>query len=165
MAKSFISTCGRLTAVALLAVSAAGMAKGELKLTNAAFQEIEVEAPNGDIQTRRVPVAKVFPGSEVLYVVTYENMGEKPASKVTITNPVPSVMEYVGQSASTQQADVTFSVDGGVSYASLDALTVTGEDGNRRPATSLDVTNVRWQLIAPILPGNAGSVEYRARLK
>ena len=160
-----VSTLSRACLVLSLSFSAASFAKGELKLSNSVFHEVDVSAVNGDVQTQRVPVAKVFPGTEVVYVVTYENLGDKPAVQVTITNPVPSAMSYVAGSAAGENAEVSVSVDGGELYSDLSALAVQSDNGELRPAVAGDVTNVRWQISVPVLPGTVGTVEYRARLK
>ena len=165
MSKLSITRAIRMAAIALAAVSTASFAQGRLELNNAAFQEVEVENVSGEMELVRQPVSKVVPGTEVIYVVTYRNVGDEAASNVVVTNPIPSVMEYVGMSASGRNTNASFSADGGGNYLAFNQLTVTDAEGRSRPASAADITNVRFQLRSPVQPGSTGTVEYRARLK
>lgn len=138
-------------------------AAGGVQLSNQVFQEIEVVGPDGKIVHRTIPAAMVVPGTEVFYVVTYRNTGDKPADSVAITNPVPADLEFVSVVGPAPQNQV--SVDGGRQYGALTSLSVTGADGKPRAAQTADVTHVRWMLNTALLPGSSGSVSFRARLK
>ncbi|MBF8291775.1 MAG: hypothetical protein HW392_602 [Steroidobacteraceae bacterium] len=141
----------------------AAHAAGGLQLRNEVFQEIEVIGADGKPEHKTVPAATIVPGSEVFYVISYRNMGDKPADSVAITNPVPAELEYVsvlGPGPANQ-----ISVDGGKQYGALSSLSVTGADGKSRPAEAADVTHVRWMLNAALAPGDGGSVSFKARLK
>ena len=151
-----------LAASALLCFGAAHAAGG-LQLSNQVFQEIEVVGADGKPEHQTVPAAMVVPGTEVFYVITYRNTGDKPADKVAITNPVPAELEYVSVLGPAPANQV--SVDGGKQYGALASLSVTGADGKPRPAEAADVTHVRWMLNAALPPGGGGSVSFKARLK
>jgi len=140
-------------------------AAGALQLSNEVFQEIEIKAPDGKIERKTVPAARVVPGTEVVYVITYRNDGDKPAEKVTVTNPVPKELEYVTAASIAGESAPDVSVDGGKNYGALSRLTVTSADGKSRPATSADVTHVRWALKSIVKPGDEGKVSFRAKLK
>ena len=58
------------------------------------FQEVDVKAADGTMHNERVPAAKVVPGTEVIYVITYRNAGKQPATEVVITNPIPAELAY-----------------------------------------------------------------------
>ncbi|MFZ5757617.1 MAG: hypothetical protein ACOY3X_11975 [Pseudomonadota bacterium] len=147
----------------LLAVIAnpALAAGGTVTLDVKSFQEIEVKDKNGKTTRQQVPVKKVVPGDEVIYVISYRNNGTQPADKVVITNPVPEpVMFRPGTSSAKGAVDVV-SVDSGKSYGKLETLKIVAADGTTRAATGADVTHVQWQLASSVAPGASGSVSYR----
>jgi len=140
-------------------------AADSLQLTNEVFQEIEVKAADGKVEKKMVPAAKVVPGTEVLYVITYKNVGDKPADQVAITNPVPKELEYIIEPKTQTETAPELSVDGGKSYGELSRLKVTGSDGKIRAAQASDVTHLRWRLRSAVKPGEKGTVSFHARLK
>ena len=147
---------------AVLLCASVVQAAGQLEIDNDVFQEVEVQAPDGRIERRQVPVSRVIPGNEVIYVISYRNVGDAPVENVAITNPVPAELTYVDVDGPV--AVTAVSVDQGVEYGALADLTVPGPDGEPRPATAADVTHLRWLL--PQLPAGAeGAVSFRARVK
>ncbi len=88
----------RLTLVLLplmiLALASPAMAlaqdKGTIELKSIAEVEIEDFNAEGQKVVKRVPAAKVVPGSEVIYTNLYTNVGSEAAAKVVITNPIPA---------------------------------------------------------------------------
>ena len=154
-----------VAACLLLAVAPAVAAQDTLELRNAVFQDVEVKAADGTMRKERVPAAKVVPGSEVIYVITYQNVGKQPATDVVITNPIPSELAYRPEPQPGPTAAPEVSVDAGKSWGALAKLVVTGDDGKPRPAQGSDVTHVRWKLRTPVKAGEQGSVSYRAVLE
>jgi uncharacterized repeat protein (TIGR01451 family) len=154
-----------VAACLLLAVAPAIAAQDTLELRNAVFQDVEVKADDGTTHKERVPAAKVVPGTEVIYVITYHNVGKQPASDVVITNPIPSELAYRPEPEPGPSSAPEVSVDAGKSWGALAKLVVTGDDGKPRPAQGGDVTHVRWKLRAPVKAGEQGSVSYRAVLE
>jgi len=74
-------------------------------------------------------------------------------------------MRYVADSAVGAGAQVSYSIDGGRSFARPEELFVTGADAERRPATADDYTHIRWQL-KHILKGNSVAfARFRAVVK
>lgn len=147
----------------LLAVAPAVAAQDTLELRNAVFQELDVKAADGTTHRERVPAAKVVPGTEVIYEITYRNNGKQSATDVVITNPIPKELAYRPESDAGAAPEV--SVDAGKSWGALASLSVKGADGKPRPAQGSDVTHVRWKLRAPLKPGEQGTVGYRAVLQ
>ena len=154
-----------VAACLLLAVAPAVAAQDTLELRNAVFQDVEVKADDGTTHKERVPAAKVVPGTEVIYVITYHNVGKQPASDVVITNPIPTELAYRPEPEPGPSTAPEVSVDAGKSWGALAKLVVTGDDGKPRPAQGGDVTHVRWKLRAPVKAGEQGSVSYRAVLE
>jgi len=152
-----------LLAVILACSFSSARAASELRLTNAVFQEIEVKGDDGKIERKTIPAARVVPGTEVFYVISYQNAGDKAAEKIAITNPVPKELEYIAAIGPSIAEEV--SVDAGKNYGALTNLSVALPDGNTRPAKASDVTHVRWKLASALKPGDEGKVSFRARLK
>ena len=149
----------------LLAVAPAAAAQDSLELSNAVYQEIDVKTADGTMRKERVPAAKVVPGTEVIYVITYHNAGKQPAGDVVITNPIPAELAYRPEAGPGPSVAPEVSVDAGKSWGALASLSVKGADGKPRPAQGSDVTHVRWKLGAPVKAGEQGSVSYRAVLE
>ena len=129
--------------------------------------EVEVKVKNdaGVEETKRVPATKVPPGVAVIYTLHADNKGSKPADDVVVTNPIPEHMDYVEGSATSDGAKLTFSVDGGKTWAAKDKLVIKGKDGLVHTANANEITNIRWQFTKPIAPGESRAVEYRARVE
>lgn len=152
--------------IAVFAIALPAFAFGSsLALTTEAFQEVEVARPDGSKVKELQPLLRAVPGQEVLYVTTYRNGGDQPATKVVLKNPVPEGLVYKAGSAQGAGARAEVSVDGGKQFGALPMLSVRGPDGKMRPATAEDVTDVRWTLTAPVPAGADGKVTYRAQLK
>jgi uncharacterized repeat protein (TIGR01451 family) len=116
--------------------------------------------------TKVAPVEKIVPGDEVTYTLTYTNKTGKPVTDIAITNPVPKHTRYKDGSAEGAGTVITFSVDGGKTFAAPEKLTVTSKDKSgrdvQRPAVAQDYTHIRWQVKQTLTPGQSGSVRFRA---
>jgi len=145
------------------AIESAGSPAVEIKIT--AEVEVKVKKPDGREEVKRVPAAQVPPGESVIYTLNAKNTSEKPAGDVVMTDPIPAQMEYVDGSVSADGARVTFSVDGGKSFAAKESLKVRGKDGAMRAALPADFTHIRWQLEKPLAPGETRAVSFRAKLE
>ena len=136
-----------------------------IRLEHKAEQWESVIDDNGVEQTRLAEAARVLPGAAVVFTVTYTNTGDEPAENVTITNPVPDHMVYVDASASGDNATVTFSVDGGASFAAAQDLLVADALGVQRSAIAKDYTDVRWIVDSDIASDTSGTVQFTAVVK
>jgi len=143
--------------------AAQAQSNGTLDVRTIVQKEEIVIADDGSEQTRLVVADMVIPGEEVIYTLTYSNVGQQPAENIVITNPLPAQLTYIEGSADGADADVEFSVDGGQIYGQTDQLTVAS-DGIERPARAEDVTHIRWVIADPIQPGEEGIARFRARL-
>jgi uncharacterized repeat protein (TIGR01451 family) len=155
-------------ALALMASSAHAAAESsskalEIKVT--AEVEVKIKAADGAEQTKRVPAAKVPPGVAVIYTLSAQNTSQSPAGDVAITDPIPQHMQYVDGSATTAGTVLTFSVDGGKTFAAVEKLKVKGPGGASRSAGPTDFTHIRWQFQKPLAPGESRAVEFRARVE
>jgi uncharacterized repeat protein (TIGR01451 family) len=141
--------------------------KSAIELTSLAEVEKVEKNAQGDKEARRqdAATAKVVPGDVVVFTTRYVNTSDKPVSNVTIMNPVPEHMTYLDKSAEGKGARIDYSVDSGKTYADADRLTVKDSTGKTRTAAAQDYTHIRWVLTAPLAPGGAGSVSFKAQLK
>jgi len=119
---------------------------------------------SGVSRTRFVPVATALPGEEIVYTITFSNVGAASAENVIITNPVPEHTRYLDRSATGAGTEISYSVDGGESYGSTQELFVRDNSGNQRPAEAQDYTHIRWALLADAVPGTEGFVRFTAVL-
>ena len=132
---------------------------------NVAETEVEKKNAQGVVEKVRVPLDKAPPGTEVIYTTTFTNTGSKPANNIAITNPVPQNTTLVGTSAFGDNTDVTYSIDGGKTYAAADKLRVKTPEGRERPALPTDYTHIRWTYRGDLAPGKTGTAGFRAVIK
>ncbi len=152
-------------AIFLLGVSMQAWAADKLTLSNSVFQDIEIKNADGKSEIKRIPVETAFPGSELLYVITYKNTGDKPAEDVVISNPLSKELLYKDQSANGNNATVTVSVNGGKNYGEITTLRIPTTDGADRPAKVEDITDIQFKLSKPVLPEESGTVSFWVVLK
>lgn len=162
--KTFFAALSLLLA-SQLSFAAAPAGAGSVLVKTVAEQEEMVAGANGAKVARLSPATKVLPGHEVIYTVTFENIGKEAAKDVVVTNPVPEHTSYVSGSAFGPGTELEFSADGGHSFAGADALTVHGADGSVRPATAADYTHIRFVLKNALTPGAVAFARYRALVK
>ncbi|MDH4106754.1 MAG: hypothetical protein OEW35_00405 [Gammaproteobacteria bacterium] len=157
-----------LNAVLVLAAIAgathAHAQQGHLNVTTIVQKEEVVVDENGQQSTRLVAAAKVVPGDQVVYTVTFANVSDEAADNIVITNPLPAEMTYVEGSAFGPGAEIEFSADGGKSFAAREKLTVPDEQGGQRQARAEDYTHIRWVMREQVRAGSQGVAQFRARL-
>lgn len=136
----------------------------DVVLTNEAFQDVTVKGKDGKTEKKRQKVSSAVPGSEIIYVITYRNTGSKPAQKVVVNNPIADGLAFVSGSAQGNGAKAEVSLDG-KAFGALETLRVKGADGKSRSAKGSDVKHVRWTVLAPVAPGQSGTVTFRAVVK
>jgi len=158
-----MTTAKSLLMIGLLILGSVAMAQQDpIRLQHKAQQWERFTDESGAEQTRLVAASRVLPGEELLFTVTYTNTGNQPAENITIINPVPEHMDYVLRSAAGDDALVTFSIDGGESFATEQDLSVTDAQGTKRPAAAEDYTHIRWIVGSDVAPGTGGEVQFTA---
>jgi uncharacterized repeat protein (TIGR01451 family) len=151
--------------VVQLAATSAIAQQNPILVKNVAETEVEKKNAQGVVEKVRVPLDKATPGTEVIYTTTFTNNGSKPANNIAITNPVPENTTYVGASAFGDNTDVTFSIDGGKTYAAADKLKVKTPEGRERAALPTDYTHIRWTYRGDLAPAKTGTAGFRAVIK
>ena len=137
---------------------------GSLELMTTVEKVVETTTPDGETRTELASVETAVPGDEVVYTVTFTNIGEDSADNIRITNPIPEEMRYVPGSAFGPGTDILYSIDG-QRYAFPEELIVSTADGSERQATPEDYTHIRWILNAPLDVGARGFARFRAVLR
>ncbi len=142
-------------ATALMALPGMALA-APLTLKSALQLDKVVEDASGKHHLLVVP-ARVVPGDHLVFTTAYTNTSPVPVANFVVTNPLPREVALVDDGSG--QFEV--SVDGGISWGKLAALSMDDGRGGKRPAQAGDVSHVRWTLSA-IAPGGSGKLEYRA---
>lgn len=91
--------------------------------------------------------AAVAPGDVLRYTIEGKNTGGSPANNLAVTQPIPDRMSYKLNSATSKNnADITYSIDGGETFTAKPTIKITLEDGTveERPAPAEAYTHVRW---------------------
>jgi uncharacterized repeat protein (TIGR01451 family) len=113
---------------------------------------------------RFVPARMLEQGQVVYYTLRITNQTTVPLRNVAVVQPVPANTIYLADSASGPGAAVSFSVDGGLSFAPAQSLTVE-TDGLKRPAQVSQYTHIRWQLGNALAPGATALARFRATFR
>ena len=139
--------------------------KGAIEIKTVAEKEELLIAEDGSQESKLIPVSTVVPGDEIVYTVTFTNIGKETADNVTVVDPIPEQMTYVRGSVFGPGADITFSVDGGTTFETEGDLRVATDNGGERTAQPEDYTHIRWVLRNPLGPGKRGVARFRAVLR
>lgn len=91
-----------------------------------------------------------LPGEALRYTVVYTGGGSAPAYSVVVVDGVPPEASYTLGSALGPGTVIEFSTDGGATYG---------------PAESEGVTHIRWIRLAPLAPGENGTVSFGVRVR
>lgn len=159
VALSILSLC-----LWVLVPSARAESTEPIKLEMLVQKEITVTDETGAKKVELVEPKLVVPGDEVIYTITYTNVGKESATSIVVTNRIPEHMTYVRDTAGGANASVLFSADG-ADFAARSLVRVRTPEGNGRPAEDQELTHIRWVVNADVLPGKGGTVAYRARLQ
>lgn len=147
----------------LTAFAPAALANG-LVATQSVERVIVEEGVDGKEAVRFEKADRVSPGDEVFYNLDFRNDGDEPAVNVQLVMPVPSEVSYVENSATGENAEITYSIDEGRTFAQRGALSIT-VDGEKRLAKADQITHIRWTFDDEIAPQAEGGVGYLAVLK
>jgi uncharacterized repeat protein (TIGR01451 family) len=133
--------------------------------TSIEVQKLEVSLDRSGREIRRwVPAERLNAGDEIHYTVRVHNPGKQAVDTVIVTKRLPFGVHYLRGSATGPAAEVQFSIDGGETYATPEALARTaggGKKGARKPLEK-DYTHVRWVLRKPLGPASTALLRFRA---
>jgi uncharacterized repeat protein (TIGR01451 family) len=161
---SFAPLCGALLALWLAPIVTAQEVIDPLEIK--AIAEVEFHSTEGGREVvKLIPADRVVPGDRVIYTLEVRNTAATALQAPTVTHPVPDHMRYVADSAVGPGAEVSYSVDGGHTFAHAQDLKVLGVDGRPRPAVAADYTHIRWQLKNSLRANSVAFVRFRALVK
>jgi uncharacterized repeat protein (TIGR01451 family) len=121
-----------------------------------------VQTASGQQIQRLVAAKALSQGQVVYYTVSIHNPTPVMAREVVVVRRIPANTIYVENSAAGPGANVTFSADGGLSFARPNQLTVKDPSGGTRHATVEDYTHIRWQLRNPLAPHAVALARFQA---
>ena len=149
-----------------LLIAAAALAAPRVEIAITQAKEI-VETKAGQRESRFVATKEVSSGDVVEYTLAYRNAGDQPARDALIDDPIPKGTSYLAASAAGDNAEVTFSTDGGKTFAPAVKLSyeirLPSGQTEMRIATPSDYTHIRWT-VRSIAPGTSGKVSFRVRV-
>jgi uncharacterized repeat protein (TIGR01451 family) len=139
----------------------------DLKVTVSVEREVTRVGPDGREVVTREQVDIVRPGDVLVYTVRAENQGAGPAIGARIKDPIPEGTVLIVDSVETEAGVPSASLDGGKTWQAFPAtVTRRGENGRDEevPAPPAAYTDLRWQLLDPMNPGQAKSFEFKVRV-
>lgn len=108
----------------------------------------------------------VVPGDLLEYQVTYENAGDKPVRDLQVNVAVPPGTTYVdGSAAGAAGAKVSFSADGGKTYAATSLKRKSADGKSEEMVPPVEYSNLQWRATEPLSKGKAQKYVYRVRVK
>ncbi|MBE9516743.1 MAG: DUF11 domain-containing protein [Proteobacteria bacterium] len=150
--------------LSLLGINSAMAEQGSIEI-KIEVKKVEITTVYGEKKVREVEAKTVVPGDELLYTVFFKNIDRVPVDNIAINDPIPDATRYKEGSAFGAGTEITFSVDGGKSYAKPDDLTVTNKKGETRKAQAEDYTNIQWVFRPKLAPGKTGTAQFRVIVK
>ena len=153
--------------IAILALATPVLAKPALQINLKAETET-VETADGKEVVKRVPTEVIASGQTVVFTLEVVNSGDQAATKVKVSDPVPEGTTFIAGSTFGNDAEATFSIDGGKSYSIPQKLTYRVDRGDgtfeERIATPDQYTDIQW-LIETVPAGGSRSVGFKALVK
>ncbi len=152
----------RILTVSAIALAIMTMtAQAEVTISSQSYQKVVKKK-----KAKWVKATKVVPGTVVRYINTLKNKGKETAENLVVVNAVPEHMEYMnGTAVSSSKSNVTYSVDGGKTFAKPKKLYVKDKKTKkRRRAKASEYTTIKW-VVAKLNSGKKTTVEYKAKLK
>jgi uncharacterized repeat protein (TIGR01451 family) len=103
------------------------------------------------------------PGDTLRYMITASNIGDGLMTEPEVVDPIPAGVTYIAKSATGEAANITFSIDQGVSYMAWPpTYTVRNAQGGLivREASADMVTHIKWSILQNLNPGEKSNLEF-----
>lgn len=126
---------------------------------------------DGTKEEEFVVATEARPGQVVEYRVFVANVSSEtlPASNALITGPIPATTAYIGETATATSAEakVEFSADGGQTFAEKPLIEKTNDQGEKEMVEALpeEYTAARWAILVPLEPQQTLTFTYRVTIK
>lgn len=164
--KSLFLAAGALLALAASAAPAQELPK--LRIDLQVERELLETTPAGEPVLRREPAEDVTAGDVLVYTLNIQNEGRGPAHRARVVDPVPAGTVLIPDSVAGNGAEVTYSIDGGESFAAYPITRkVTAPDGRQQevPVPVEEYTHVRWTLTETLDPGQVRTANFKVRVQ
>jgi hypothetical protein len=168
------SRAALVAAVALVALGAAAAVAQQHLASRAAAGRPEIKVTlSGAVARGQESVAldkagSVHPGEVLDWKITSANEGDGAARLYKTVGHVPQGTSFVAGSATAEYgAQVTYSIDGGQSFAAQPTVEEKQADGTvkRVPAPVSMYTEVRYEWADPLAAGSTLTADYKVRVK
>lgn len=130
--------------------------------------KVVVESINGTKVSRSVPVQAAESGDTLTFTVAFKNSGNETATNAVINNPISAGMSYIDNSATGENSDISFSIDGGKNFKKPSYLTyevkLPGGGSEKHTARPEEYTDIRWTLKS-VPAGSSGTLSYKTKVK
>lgn len=146
------STCAQVTAQDISDVETELIAEARIEIASGPHRGV----------ARFVPATVLSQGEVVYYTVRIKNPTSEYLRDVSVTQRIPANTVYVEDSASGPGTEISFSVDGGVTFAPKEQLKRVDEDGVTRRASEDEYTHIRWHMKNALAPGAVALARFRA---
>ena len=134
-----------------------------LQIENELVAEVRVESTvRGQTLARFVPATAIVQGQTVYYTVRIHNPTPAPVRDVVTLQRIPANTSYVLGTAAGPAAEISFSIDGGKSFAAESQLRITEPNGVERRPVSSEYTHIRWRLRNALAPGATALARFQA---
>ena len=158
----FLTACFLLTGIVH-----AQQENAKLTLKTTAEKEVKTKK-DGKIEIKRIPLEKATPGDIVIYTITYTNSGKGPVVDAVIVDPVPAGVSYIENTAEGKDAEITYSIDNGLSWHKPPITTLFKKpDGTMgtKNVTADQYKHIKWALKKPVPAGQSGQVSFKVKVK
>ncbi len=179
-ARAIVAMSCLLVAASVATAAAAGFAPKQfasvlnrsISMTSAARPEVKVSLVGlVERDQARVPVEKVTavnPGETLSWTITSQNDGDGAARDYKTVGQIPRGTEFIKGSAQPENnAEVTYSIDGGKTFQSLPVIEEKQADGTtkRVPAPVSMYTQVRYEWADGLAANSKLNASYKVRVK
>ena len=152
-----------LSVLALCLLAAQVQGAGPVQIETALVAEVRVESlALGRPVARFQPATAIVQGTTVYYTVRIHNPTPAPVRDVVTVQRIPVNTSYVIGSAAGPAAELTFSIDGGQTFATESDLKVIEPSGVERKAVAAEYTHIRWRLRNALAPGATALARFQA---
>jgi uncharacterized repeat protein (TIGR01451 family) len=126
---------------------------------------------DGTQEEEFVAATEARPGQTIEYRVFVTNVSAEtlPASNALVALPINPETSYIADSgtATSAEARLEFSADGGQTFAEKPLIEKTNEQGETEMVAALpnEYTNIRWAILVPLEPQQTLTYIYRVTVK
>jgi len=156
-----------LALVTLCMLTAAVAQSPQVAVTIQVEREVVHLDDAGRAEIRREPVDVARPGDVLVYTLRAVNQGLSPAVGTRIVDPIPQGTVLLLEQLPASEAPDRASLDGGRSWQDFPArVQQVDSDGRARlvAAPAESYTHLRWDLPAPLAPGESHDVTFKVRV-